>query len=283
MKELIVTGLAVIMLIIGLSLLLYPTVSNQLQSEGHQRAIYNYLESVSMLSDEDYTQIIEEAQAYNAELCQHHLSLQLFYPEQLERYWQCLNVAGNGLMGYIDIDKVKIHLPIYHGTAEEVLQVGVGHLEGTSLPVGGETAHTLLSGHRGLPSALLFTNLDKLELGDVFTLIVLDEAYRYQVDEIQVILPTEAGFLNFEEGKDYCTLVTCTPYGINSHRLLIRGKRMEISPEEEKLSVQAGAKNVNILIIIGILEVPVLMISVSVSASIESKRFRRRKSIGGRQ
>lgn len=277
MKELITTGLAVIMLIIGLSLLLYPTVSNQLQSEGHQRAIYNYLESVSMLSDEDYTQILEEAQAYNAELCQHHFSLQLFYPEQLERYWQCLNVAGNGLMGYIDIEKVKIHLPIYHGVAEEILQVGVGHLEGTSLPVGGETAHTLLSGHRGLPSALLFTNLDKLEIGDIFTLIVLDEAYRYQVDEIQVILPTEAGFLNFEEGKDYCTLVTCTPYGINSHRLLIRGKRMEISPEEEKLSVQAGVKNVNILIIIGILEVPVLMISVSVSASIESKRFRRKK------
>lgn len=276
MKEKILAFFSALMFLAGLSLLLYPSVSDYLNTENHRRAIYNYLQSVETLSDEDYERILAEAENYNKELAQKPLLFKIYDNEQKSRYESALNLDGNGLMGSISIEKADIYLPIYHGTSEQVLQSGVGHIEGSSLPVGGETSHILLSGHRGLPAALLFTNLDKLEIGDTFTLMVLNESYIYEVDKIQTIQPEQGNILQFEKGQDYCTLITCTPYGINTQRLLVRGKRLVLTPLEKKLSIQSGAKMVNILLIIGIIEFPLLIISASTAVSAERRRFRRK-------
>lgn len=276
MKEKLMTIFAVISLVIGLSLLMYPTVSDYIHTEHHRRAIYDYLQTVESISDEEYKEILEKAEAFNTQLAEHPLSL-VFRDEQMrEAYYKCLDVTGTGQMGNISIEKANIYLPVYHGASEPVLQIGVGHLEGSSLPVGGTTSHCLLSGHRGLPSALLFTNLDKLGLGDTFTLQILNEVYIYEVDQITTILPHEGNVLKFEDGKDYCTLITCTPYGINTHRLLVRGKRLELSAEEQKMSIQSGARMVNTWLMIGIIELPVLIISGSAAASSERRRHQRK-------
>lgn len=272
MKKRIITCFSVILLVAGLSLLLYPTVSDYIQTTRHRRVIFTYVESVERLNNNEYDRILSEAQEYNAELAKKPLSLTIEDEAALESYNSMLSLSGTGIMGYIDIEKADIHLPIYHGVDESVLQVGVGHLEGSSLPVGSRTSHILLSGHRGLPSAKLFTNLDKLEIGDTFSLLVLEEAYIYQIDDISVILPHETNQLDFVEGEEYCTLITCTPYGVNSHRLLIRGKRVPLTELEEKLSIQAGAHYIGILPILAVIEVPVLIISVYTAASKERKR-----------
>lgn len=265
------------MLVAGLSVLLYPTISNYMQSVKHRQAIYSYLETVETLSDDEYESILNSAKEYNERLAQKKMSLMRMTDEQRIEYEKLLDITGTSIMGYIDINKVGIHLPIYHGTSEAVLQDGVGHIEGSSLPVGGETSHCILSAHRGLPSAKLFTNLDKMELGDTFVIIVLNEAYVYKVDDIKVIKPTELGMLSMTQGEDYCTLMTCTPYGVNTHRLLVRGKRMAVTTAEERMSVQAGAKFVDMWFILAVVDIPVLIISVIISASAVRRRYRNTK------
>lgn len=229
----VINFLLVIILLAGLSLLLYPTFSELWNSTRQSKAIASYSETVDSMDKEEYDRLWQLAQEYNESLADR----ETFYAltdEQMEEYEQLLNVSGLGIMGYIDIPKIKCELPIYHGTEESVLQIAVGHLEWSSLPVGGESSHCVLSGHRGLPSARLFTDLDKMEEGDLFYITVLDQKLAYEVDQIEVILPEEVEDLGVEEGKDYVTLVTCTPYGINTHRLLVRGHRVEyVEPETE--------------------------------------------------
>lgn len=213
------------MLIIGLSLLLYPTVSDYWNSLHQSRAIASYVDKISSISQSEYDSLLAEAEAYNKNI--DRLTVSCLTDEQREEYYRLLDVQGNGIMGYLEIPKISCKLPLYHGTSESVLQVAAGHLEGSSLPVGGAGSHCVISGHRGLPNAKLFTNLDQLKEGDVFVLYVLNEERTYQVDQISVVLPEDISNLTFEDGKDLCTLVTCTPYGVNSHRLLVRGKRIE--------------------------------------------------------
>ena len=208
--------------LVGLSLLLYPTVSDYWNSLHQSRAIASYAGQVAGLDDEVYEALWAEAEAYNETLPDKADRFNMS-EEELEEYQTYLSVSGTNVIGYIEIDKIGCYLPIYHGTDESVLQVGVGHLEGSSLPVGGPGTHCVISGHRGLPSAKLFTDLDQMEVGDTFVLYVLDETLTYEVDQIRIVEPTEMSELAIVEGEDYCTLVTCTPYGINTHRLLVRG------------------------------------------------------------
>ena len=220
------TILLLLVFLAGLSLLLYPTVSDWWNSLHQTRAITGYAEQVAGLDDELYDRLLEEARAYNETLAGKADRFSLS-DRELEEYGQLLSVEGTEVIGYIRIDKIDVYLPIYHGTSDAVLQAGVGHLEGSSLPVGGEGTHAVISGHRGLPSADLFTDLDQLEEGDTFVITVLDETLTYEVDQIRIVEPTDFSELAIVEGEDYCTLMTCTPYGINTHRLLVRGHRVD--------------------------------------------------------
>ena len=228
------TIIIVVLLIAGLSLLLYPTISNFVKSMGHRRNITHYTEAVAALDEETYEDVLQAAYDYNQRMFETGLPrLLALTDEEWEEYEQMLRIETTDVMAYISIPKVGVYLPIYHSTEDGVLQVGVGHLEGTSLPVGGENTHTVITAHRGLPSAKLFTNIDQLVEGDTFTIRVLREVLTYEVDDIQVVLPTEVSALRIFEGEDYCTLLTCTPYGVNTHRLLVRGHRIP-TPEEDK-------------------------------------------------
>lgn len=227
----------------GLSIMLYPTISNYVNQYTQNKIMTKYDGVVAKASKQDLDLYWEEAYQYNKELAQGGTPLGDAFGGREEegttpdsRYEELLNLAGNGVMGTVEIPKIKVKLPIYHGTKESVLQVGIGHLHGTSLPVGGEGTHAVISGHRGLPSAKLFTDLDQLEEGDQILLHILDKILAYQVDQIKVVLPTEVEDLAIEPQKDYLTLVTCTPYGVNSHRLLIRGERVEYEQVEEDRS-----------------------------------------------
>ena len=220
------TVLLVVIFAAGLSLLLYPTVSNYWNSFHSSRAVVDYTEQVNNLNEEEYAAMLEAASAYNAQLATEGYAHEPS-DEQLAEYNQLLTVGTSDVMGYIEIPAIDVSLPIYHGTDESILQVGVGHLNWSSLPVGGASTHCVLSGHRGLPSAKLFSNLDKLVVGDTFTIKVLNETLTYEVDQIRIVLPEDLQDLQIEEGQDLCTLVTCTPYGINTHRLLVRGHRVE--------------------------------------------------------
>lgn len=275
MKRRIISFFAVIALLAGLSLLLYPTVSDYTQRVRRRRVIFDYLGTVEALDNDEYQRIIDEAIAYNARLVEHPLPLMSLNDAQMEEYMNVLDITGTGIMGYIEVSKANISLPIYHASSEAVLQIGAGHIEGTSLPIGGESVHSMLSGHRGLPSAKLFTDLDKLAIGDRFTIHVLDEYYTYEVDKIEIVEPHEIQSVEIEKGRDYSTLMTCTPYGVNTHRLLIRGKRVIIPIEEEKLAIQSGAQMIDMLYIIAVIETPMAIISVL--ASVSALRRRRRK------
>ena len=259
MRKHLSTVILVFLLLIGLSLLLYPSVSDYWNSFHQTRAIATYAENVAKLDNNQYDQLWEEARAYNEALCfrsnPYYLS-----EEQKAQYESLLDVSGLGVMGYIEIPEIDVSLPIYHGTEESVLQVAVGHLDWTSLPVGGESTHCVLSGHRGLPSAKLFTNLDKLREGDTFLLRILDEVLTYEVDQILIVEPQETGALKIEEGKDYCTLVTCTPYGINTHRLLVRGHRIDNIEEAKTVRVTADAIQIEPLLVAPIVAIPMLLI-----------------------
>ena len=254
-----ITILLVLILLVGLSLLLYPSVSDYWNSLHQTRAIATYAEEVANLNQDQYDEIWAAAERYNASLTDRD-NAYLLSDAQKEEYERLLNVSGLGVMGYIDIPGIDCSLPIYHGTEESVLQIAVGHLEWSSLPVGGESTHCVLSGHRGLPSAKLFTNLDKLQMGDVFMLRVLDEVLTYEVDQILIVEPQETGALQIEEGQDYCTLVTCTPYGINTHRLLVRGHRIDTVEAAKTVRVTADAIQIEPLLVAPVVAIPILLL-----------------------
>ncbi|MDD7419101.1 MAG: class C sortase [Ruminococcus sp.] len=232
----LMTLLIVVVFVTGLSFLLYPTVSN-LWNQAHQsRAIATYTEQVEKLDDSSNKEMLKAARKYNKELLKKADHWKLSKKDK-KKYESLLDVSGTGIMGYIEIPKIDCSLPVYHGTDEGALQIAIGHLEGSSLPVGGKSSHCVLSGHRGLPSARLFTDLDQMEEGDTFILNILGHKLAYEVDQIKVVLPEEMSDLEIQEGKDLCTLVTCTPYGINTHRLLVRGHRVkyvETKVQEQK-------------------------------------------------
>ena len=215
-----------LMMVIGIALLIYPSLSDYWNSFHQSRAIRTYAERVARVDSGEYEKMIRDARRYNLALAANGIQWEMG-EEQLEEYHSLLNFDGTGVMGYIDVPKIRGKLPIYHGTEEGVLQTSIGHLAETSLPVGGEGSHCTLSGHRGLPSAKLFSDLDRLVEGDTFTLSILNESYTYEVDRIRVVEPKDLSELQIEPGQDLCTLVTCTPYGVNTHRLLVRGHRIE--------------------------------------------------------
>lgn len=249
----------ILTLLTGLSLLLYPTISDWWNSFHQSRAIASYVETVEELDDDAYAQLWEDAQAYNEALSQDNSRFQTSEEESV-RYNELLNLSGTGIMGYVEIPSIDVTLPIYHGTDEAVLQVAVGHIGGSSLPVGGPGTHTVLSGHRGLPSATLFTDLDQLDMGDVFLLHVLGETLTYQVDQIRIVEPDDVSLLALEEGEDLCTLVTCTPYGVNSHRLLVRGYRVENLEEEQVWQISGEAGRVDFRLVALALALPILLL-----------------------
>ncbi|MGI6072383.1 MAG: class C sortase [Lachnospiraceae bacterium] len=254
-----ITIFLILALLAGLSLLLYPSVSDYWNSLHQSRAIASYVMEVAEIDDSTYEQLWVSAQAYNQTLVGKTSRYQITEEERLE-YQKMLDVTGNGIIGYIEIPAIECVLPIYHGTNEAVLQIALGHIEGTSLPVGGESTHCAISGHRGLPSAKLFSDLDKLVIGDNFIISVLDETLTYEVDQIRIVLPNELDGLKIEEEKDYFTLITCTPYGINTHRILVRGHRVENQAEEKIVRVMADAIQIEPLLVAPVIAIPMLLI-----------------------
>ena len=258
-KSVVSTVILILVFFLGLSLVLYPSVSDYWNSLHQSRAIATYAEEVSGLDTGRYEQLWAEAVDYNRTLRDRDNAF-LLSETQKAAYDGLLNVGGNGVMGYIEIPTIGVSLPIYHGTDEGVLQIAVGHIEWTSLPVGGESSHCVISGHRGLPSAKLFTNLDKLVVGDTFLFRVLDETLTYEVDQILIVEPQEVSALTIREGEDLCTLVTCTPYGINTHRLLVRGHRVENAEAARTIRVTADAMQVEPLIVAPMVAAPMLAV-----------------------
>ncbi len=251
------TIILVSIFLVGLCVLLYPTISDFWNEKRQSQAIMNYDDLILNLTPEDYSEHFRKANEYNRKL---RLISSPFvgHPELADEYYSTLDINGDGMMGYITIEKIKVQLPIYHGTSDKVLNSAVGHVEGSSLPVGGKSTHCVLSAHRGLPSAKLFTNLDKLEEGDIFTIKVLDQTFTYQVDRILIVIPDKIDDMYVENGEDYCTLVTCTPYGINTHRMLVRGTRIENIEEEKKVNVITDAYQVDPLIVTPAVAAPML-------------------------
>lgn len=252
------TILLVLILLAGLSLLLYPSVSDYWNSLHQSRTIATYAEEVANLDTDEYLALWDAAAEFNASITKRD-NIFLLTESERDHYEELLNLSGNGIMGYIEIPSIDCTLPIYHGTDEGVLQIAVGHLDWTSLPIGGESTHCVLSGHRGLPSAKLFTNLDKLVVGDVFMLRILDEVLTYEVDQILIVEPNDMDALQMVPGQDLCTLVTCTPYGINSHRLLVRGHRIDNIPEAKIVHVTADATQIEPMIVAPIVAIPMLL------------------------
>jgi len=259
MKKHGTTILLVIVFLVCLSLLLYPTFSDWWNSMHQSRAVASYVEQVANIDEDQYAALWEAAWDYNARLSQRSNSF-LLTEEQKEEYDTLLDVGGLGIMGYVEIPEISVTLPIYHGTDEAVLQIAVGHLEWTSLPVGGESTHSVISGHRGLPSAKLFSDLDKLVEGDIFIFRVLDEILTYEIDQILIVEPHEVQNLQVESGKDLCTLLTCTPYGINSHRLLVRGHRVENTEEAKVVRVTSDAMQIDPVIVAPVVALPMLLV-----------------------
>ena len=253
------TLILILILLAGLSLLLYPTVSDYWNSFTQSQVITDYAQNIAELDEDRYLELLNDAIDYNQTLID-RTNPYLLSDEQKAEYEALLNLSGIGIMGYIEIPSISCTLPIYHGTGDAVLSVAVGHLEWTSLPVGGESTHCVLSGHRGLPSARLFTDLDKMVVGDFFILRVLDEILTYEVDQILIVEPDETKNLLIEEGKDLCTLVTCTPYGINSHRLLVRGHRIENKEESKVIRITSDAIQIEPLLVAPVLAMPILLI-----------------------
>ena len=245
--------------IAGLTIFLYPSVSNYINSRNQSRAISNYEDMVNLIPEEDFTKMWQEAVEFNEDLAKKPLNFTLG-DEEKERYEKILDVTGTGIMGYIEIENIGVNLPIYHGTEESVLQVGIGHLEGTSFPTGTKSTHVALSGHRGLPSSKLFSDLDQMIVGDTFLLHILDQTFAYQVDKVNIVLPEETNDLAIVDGKEYVTLVTCTPYGINTHRLLVRAKRVDYN-EETRLIVPADATRYNNMVVAPFIAAPILLVA----------------------
>lgn len=258
-KNHLTTILLIVILLAGLSLLLYPTVADYWNSFRQSQVISGYTNEIAGMDNEKYNKMIDEARAYNQSLLTRS-NHYLLTDEQKTEYDRLLNVSGTGTMGYIEIPSINCSIPIYHGTSDEVLQVAIGHLEWTSLPVGGENTHCVLSGHRGLPSAKLLTDLDKVMIGDLFMLHILSDVFTYEVDQILIVEPDDTQALQIEEGQDLCTLVTCTPYGINSHRLLVRGHRVENVETARKIRITPDAVQIEPLLVAPIVATPVLLV-----------------------
>ncbi len=276
LKKIIPNIVFSIIFLVGICIFLYPSVSNYINSRHQSKAISNYEEALAAISEEDYSTFWREANAYNEELAQKSLSFTLT-DEELERYNRIMDPTGTGIIGYIEIENIGVNLPIYHGTEETVLQVGIGHLEGTSFPTGQKSTHTVLSGHRGLPSSKLFSDLDQMIVGDTFLLHILDQTFAYQVDQINIVLPEETNELAIVNNKEYVTLVTCTPYGVNTHRLLVRAKRVDYS-EETKLIVPADATRYGAMVVAPFIGAPILLLAFILYLIFTSKWFRKKRS-----
>lgn len=256
MKKSKVGILLVLILFAGVCIMLYPAISQYWNSKTQSRIVENYENVISSLSEEDFKKFFEEATAYNKALFE--LDDPLYDYKKISGYNNILNVSNVGIMGYITIEKLGVELPVYHGTSSDVLNIACGHLEGTSLPVGGQNSHCVLSAHRGLPRAKLFTDLDKMECGDTFTITVLNKTITYQVDQIKIVNPDEVRNLTIEEGQDRCTLLTCTPYGVNTHRLLVRGTRIENA--KPMIYVTSDAYKIDSIVATPIVAAPILLI-----------------------
>ena len=256
MKRDMIGIVLVLMLFVGVCALLYPSVSQYWNTKTQTRAVDNYQEILDSLKEEDYDAYFQAAEEYNTALAALKFPL-TDYP-QLTNYNEILNINGNGIMGYVSIPKLGVELPLYHGISAQVLNIACGHLEGSSLPVGGDSTHCVLSAHRGLPHARLFTDLDKMEVGDTFLLTVLNRTLTYQVDQITVVRPNETEEVQIIAGKDLCTLLTCTPYGVNSHRLLVRGTRIENAAPA--LYVTSNAYRIDSLVATPMVAAPLLLI-----------------------
>lgn len=276
------TILLVAIFFVGLCVLLYPTVSDFWNEKRQSQAIINYDDLIVDLTPEDYSEYFSKADSYNKKI--RNMSFPFLNHKNIaDEYYDTLDINGDGMMGYITIEKIKVQLPVYHGTSDKVLNSAVGHVEGSSLPVGGKSTHAVLSAHRGLPSAKLFTNLDKLQIGDIFTIRILDRTITYQVDQILIVLPQETDNLNIVPGEDYCTLVTCTPYGINTHRMLVRGTRIENIEEDKVINVITEAYRIDPLLVTPAVAAPLLGILLIIllvrSRSANKKKNKSKKNI----
>ena len=265
------TILLILILLIGLSLMLYPAFSDWWNSFHQSRVIDTYMEEVSHIDQDRYDKIWNQAYGFNQKILENKIPFGLS-KAMTEEYHQMLNVTGNGVMGYIQIPAINVQLPVYHTVEDVVLQIAIGHIEWSSLPIGGESSHCILSGHRGLPSAKLFSDLDKLREGDVFLLQILDRTFTYEVDQILIVLPEETEALMIEEGKDLCTLVTCTPYGVNSHRLLVRGHRIENAAQAANVRVTADALRIQPLVVAAVLFFPFLLLILLILSLFDRKK-----------
>ena len=244
--------------LVGICILLYPAFSDFWNSKTQSRAITDYESVLDNLDENEYSAIFERAHAYNKALYETNYPLMDY--KNVPGYYDTLRITYNDMIGYLKIDRIGVELPIYHGTSDDVLNRGVGHLEGSSLPIGGENTHSIMSAHRGLPSSKLFTDLDRMEIGDTFQIIILDQVLTYQVDFIKVIEPTDVSDLQIIEGGDYCTLFTCTPYGINTHRLLVRGVRIETIKEKPIIYVSNEAFRIEPLLVTPAVAAPMLLV-----------------------
>ncbi len=254
MKKNKTTLIMVLFFFIGLAILLYPSISNFYNQKVQSKAIIDYESILNNIKKEDYTDYFNKADEYNKKLLS--MKRPLLTYKNIKNYNKILNLNDHGMMGYLTIDKIKVELPIYHGTSADVLNKAVGHLEGTSLPVGGKGTHSVLSAHRGLPSFKLFTDLDKLEIGDTFVINILDRTITYQVDKITIVKPNQVNDLKIDKDGDYVTLLTCTPYGINTHRLLVRGKRIE--NEAKKTFITTEGFRISTLVVMPLVALPII-------------------------
>lgn len=255
-RDTAVTVIFIVIFLTGISVMLYPSFSNWWNRHMASHTISSYKEEVAKMDDQECERILAEAYAYNEKLAELNSPLSDF--EQIKGYYDILNVSGTGVMGYISIPNINVELPVYHGTSEGVLQIASGHIQGSSLPVGGISTHAVISGHRGLPSAKLFSDLDKMVEGDTFTINILNEVLTYEVEKILIILPDESDKLSIVPGEDIVTLLTCTPYGVNSHRLLVRAHRIE-TIYDKRIKVSADALQVDNMTVIPIVFVPLLI------------------------
>lgn len=269
MKRYVSTAVIAAAFFVGISLLLYPVISEYINAKHQSKAIASYDETVSHMSEAEYDEIFAKARAYNDALARTEGAF--YQPERVPGYLEALDITGTGIMGYVTIDKIGVELPVYHTVETDVLQSAVGHLPGTSLPIGGEGTHAVLSGHRGLPSARLFTDLNKLEPGDLFTITVLNRVVMYRVDQVKIVDPTDVTDLQLIPGRDYCTLFTCTPYGINSHRLLVRGVRVETPEDAAPRYIANEAYRIDPLIVTPAVAAPMLL-GIVVVMLIKSRR-----------
>lgn len=276
MKKHLSTIAMILVLLVGLSLMLYPTVSDRWNAMHQSRAIASYSEAVSGMENARYDELLAQAQAYNAALTNRPGRF-MMTDEERAVYESVLDVSGTGIMGYVEIPRIECSLPIYHGTSEGVLQIAVGHIEGSSLPIGGMGTHCVLSGHRGLPSAKLFTSLDRMQTGDTFMLHVLDETLTYEVDQILTVEPEDVSALAIDPQADLCTLVTCTPYGINSHRLLVRGHRIDNLETSDAVRITADAIQIEPLLVAPFAALPLLAVLLVILLALPQKP----KSHGG--